>query len=220
METRFLEASFGPDGTAATVFGEPGAVAVDQSTGNLYVGQPFEGDIEKFDAAHEPEPFMGIDTAVVEGQLTGFGSPPLPGQIAADPATHDIYFTAGSAVRAYESDGEPANFTTGPGKGTNEIATSEACGVAVDPAGDIYVTEHSTGVRVFAPSGEPLTSFEVAGVCNIAVDAKGTVYVTGDPNPADSESSGPVQKFTASTTPPVTTSTTYEANGAVDETPS
>jgi hypothetical protein len=221
LQARFLEASFGPDGTSATHFGLPAAVALDQSTGSLYVGQPFGGDIERLNAAHEPEPFVGIDPAIVEGKLTGFGgAPPLPGQIAVDSATHEIYFTAGPTVRAYQSDGEPAVFTAGPSKGTNEIAAPEACGVAIDSAGDIYVTEHSTGVHVFAPSGEPLTSFEVGGVCNIAVDAKGTVYLAGAPNPGNSEDSGPVQKFTASNAPPVTTATTYEANGAVDETPS
>lgn len=34
---RRFEASFGPDGTGAGQFGEPAAVAFDQSTGDVYV---------------------------------------------------------------------------------------------------------------------------------------------------------------------------------------
>jgi hypothetical protein len=72
-ETRLLEASFGPDGTAATHFEPPAAVAVDQSTGEVYAADVTAGTVEKFNSAHEPEAFTGLNSRVdLEGRLTGF----------------------------------------------------------------------------------------------------------------------------------------------------
>jgi hypothetical protein len=45
------ESSFGPDGTEATHFENPGAVAVDQSTGDVYVTDLEAGTVSKFDEA-------------------------------------------------------------------------------------------------------------------------------------------------------------------------
>ena len=191
-------------------------MAVDQSTGSIYVGDMRSNTVQRFDLANAPEPFLGIAANVVEGKLTGFGElRPIPDQVAGSSATHDVYFGVGESLAAFQPDGEPADFTAGPGIGTNEIMGSEVCGVAVDSSGDIYVSERLTGVRVFAPSGTPLASFAASPVCDLAVDSNGTVYVNGADEPAFMEDFGPVQKFTPSVFP-VTLSTTYESGGVVD----
>jgi hypothetical protein len=217
FETRPFEASFGPDGTSSAFFPEPAPLAFDQSAGSLYVGStPFGEWVEKFDAAHEPEPFTGVSSSVVGGRLTGLGS---YFELAVDSRSvgHDLFVANESGVRAFQSDGVAASFTAGPGNGTNEIAGSEVCGVAVDQNGAIYVSEFSSGVHVYAPTGEPLTTLATPGLCELAVDSHGSVYATATGSSKVGQA-GPVQKFTASE-PVVTAATTYEAKGVVDETP-
>src|SRR5689334_18606536 len=81
FETHLFEGSFGPDGTPETAFLTPAGVAADSSTRDVYVGQPFNGsNIEKFNAAHEPEAFTGKEPGVVEGKLSGYGHSPLLSQ--------------------------------------------------------------------------------------------------------------------------------------------
>ena len=131
-------------------------------------------------------------------------------------ASHDVYVVGDEAfvvprLRAFQADGEPADFTAGPDAGTNELG-SEVCGVAVDSSGDIYVSEPASGVHVFAPTGEPLASISSFGTCNVAVDSHGTVYLAF---PA-----GQVEKLTPSNEPPVTLSTTWLSAGVVDANPS
>jgi hypothetical protein len=206
-ETDVFEATFGPDGTAASVFGRPGAIAVDQNTGNVYVADVEAGTVEKFNSAHEPEAFTGIAPNIVSGKLTGL--PPTEA-VAVNSTSHDFYVTGfgSGAVRAYQSDGEPADFTAGPGVGTNEIGGATLCGVAVDSNGDIYAEEDGVGFGVYAPSGELLTKIPQAErfACNLAVDSHGAVYL--------GYLGGEVEKFIPSKFP-VTSSTTYTPAGFV-----
>ncbi len=206
--TRSLEEGFGPDGTTASEFAEPHSVAVDTSTGTIYVGDLGAGTIAKFDAAHQPEAFSGTSPQIVEGKLTGFGIA-IASQLAVGMTTHDLYVVGGGAgVSAYQPDGEPADFTAGPGAGTNELAGAEACGVAVDGNGDIYESEFFSGIRVFEPSGEPLTTIPASEACNLAIDSHGDVYFD--------RPEGPVQEVKPSEFP-VTALTGYSAPTMVDE---
>jgi NHL repeat len=209
-ETHLFEESFGPDGTTATAFEQPEALGVDQSTGEIYVADNNANTVQKFNLAHEPEAFTGIAPNIVGGKLTGFGFGGV-GELAVNSASHDFYVAnnASQSVRAYQSDGEPADFTAGPGVGTNELGFSELCGVAVGTNGDIFASDYFTGVHVYAPSGEPLASFSPGeGTCGVAVDANGIVYL--------SRLTGATEKFTPSEFT-VTASTTYAAAGVVDK---
>jgi hypothetical protein len=217
-EAHVFEGSFGPDGTAGTAFEAPGAVAVDQSNGETYVADLVPGTVQRLNAAHEPTLFSGLSARISGSDLTGFsfrtGEPMT--QLAVDSGTHVLYVTNtkpesehDGLLEAFQSDGEAALFTAGPGAGTNKIpGFEELCGVAVDANGDIYTADYRQGVHVFAPSGEPLAtvSVEKAG-CFLAVDSHGTVYVN--------EFQGAVEKLTPSAFP-VTGATTYTAGATVD----
>jgi hypothetical protein len=48
------ERSFGPDGTEATNFEAPGAVAVDQQSHDVYVADLDLGTVSKFDEGEDP----------------------------------------------------------------------------------------------------------------------------------------------------------------------
>ena len=209
-KARLLEASFGPDGTAATAFERPVAVGVDQSTGQIYVEDGQANTVQRFNSAHEPEPFTGIAPNIKAGKLTGFSlvQGQALNQIAVNSTSHDLYVSdiGHNSVKAYQSDGEPANFTAGPGVGTNEIGGSEPCGVAVDPSGAIYVS-FANGIHVYAATGELLTTFSLGVPCNLAVDSHGTVYAA--------QFRGGVEELTPSEFP-VTPATTYTSAGVVD----
>jgi hypothetical protein len=225
VKNRVLEGSFGPDGTAATAFELPAAIGVDQSTGQIYVEDTKANTVQRFNSAHEPEPFTGIAPNIKLGKLTGFSFAPLVpnNQLAVDsteglPASNDFYVVnqAPMSLRAYQSDGEPAIFTRGPGAGTNEIGGfSKLCGVAVDSNGDIYAIDYFNGIQIYGPSGEHITTITFPNVygesapsfCNAAVDSHGTLYLSHYTLIEEG-----VEKFTPSEFP-VTASTTYNSGG-------
>ena len=202
-DTHLFEKGFGPDGTSGTAFTEPAGLAVDQSTGELYVADAGEGTVQKFNSAHEPVAFTDIAADIVAGKLTGLGQ---AGVISVSSTDHDLYAIVeeGTSLRAFQSDGEPAEFTAGPGAGTNEIGGFTGLkGLAVDGNGDIYtITNSGSGGAVYAPNGALLTTIPGALGRTIAVDSEGTVY-TGT-------FEGLVEELTPSEFP-VTSATTYAA---------
>jgi hypothetical protein len=213
-ESRLFQEAFGPDGTSASQFEHAAAIGVDSSSGATYVADKAAGTVQKFNAAHEPEPFTGLAPNInLEGKLTGFGfsGTPAVSQVAVDSTSHDLFVAAveGGAVKAFQPDGEPADFTAGTAAGTNELAGSEPCGVAVDPNGAIYVS-FADGVHVFASTGEELTKFAAGVPCNLAVDSHGNVYAA--------QFSGGVEKVAPTEKSfPVSASSTYEEPVAFDE---
>jgi WD40-like Beta Propeller Repeat len=177
--------SFGPDGTEATNFEYAQGVGVDEQAGVVYVADvegAGPGALYKFDEAGHPVDFTGtapyIDGNKIEGITRG-------DQVAVDPNSHVIYVTEKNALKAFEADGEPHEFTAGPdAAGTSEISGfgEAVTGVAVDANGTIYVSDWVAGsVYVYASTGEPLMHFEgphgPQGPGNLAVASDGAVYV-------------------------------------------
>jgi hypothetical protein len=197
--------SFGPDGTAATDFDKVGSVAVDQQTGFVYVIDRAAGLLYKFDDSGQPVAFGGAAPYISGNQISGlsFFAGSNESQVAVNSNTHVIYVTSANSVRAFQANGEPAEFTAGSGAGTNELSGfGELIGVAVDADGNIYTSDFAGVIRIYAPSGEFLVQFETETPANIAVAPDGSVYV--------SRYQGTVLKFTPSEAH-VTSSTTYTA---------
>jgi hypothetical protein len=206
FQTHVLEGDLGPDGTSATEYFYPWSLGLDQSTGDVYVAS-LDNVVRKFDSAHKLLPFPGVSFGYSEqGTQLAVNSTSLK------TASHDLYVVGGSpGVRAFQSDGEPADFSAGPGAGSNEITGSEVCGVAVDANGAIYVSESGTGIRIFKEDGQAITTIPASGACNIAVDPNGILYLD--------YRNGPVEKLVPSEFP-VTSSTLYASAGTVDPNPS
>ena len=208
--------SFGPDCTESTRFEKAGAIAVDESSHDIYVADLGRGvrGVFRCTASGGEAKFTAGPGAGTNG-IPGFGFPPGPGgsQIAVSPISHDLFVADEKkfAVKAFAEDGEEAKFTAGPGAGTNELSGFFPCGVAVDANGDIYVAsaeggpEFTGAVVVYAPSGEELASIATSLPCNLAVDSHGAVYV-------DHEQTKSVEKFIPSVFP-VTAATTYPTTG-------
>jgi WD40-like Beta Propeller Repeat len=199
--------SFGPDGTSSSPFERARSVAVDQQSGAVYViDGGNEGSLYKFDAEGHPLPFGGSAPYISGNKI----SLPIAScftcvQVAVDSTSHDVYVTSENSLSAFHSDGEAAEFTAGPGTGTNSIGGFDALsGVAVDSNGAIYASDSSLGlVRIYAPSGEVITEFSAPGAGNLSVDPSGAVYVVGSEG---------VVKYLPSPFP-VDSTTTYSATG-------
>ena len=199
--------SFGPDGTSATTFERPGALAIDPSTHTLYVAEINGQSIDKFDAAGQPVAFSSTPGS---NKITGipFRGGAGESQIAVGPANHDIYAASFNTIKAFSASGQPDLFTAGPGIGTNQLSGfGELLGTGVDSNGDIYAADYYGTVSVFAPTGALLTSFSVARAGNVAIDSQGNAYVL--------HWNGGVEKFVPSAYP-VTGSTTWTSAGEID----
>jgi hypothetical protein len=198
--------SFGPDGSTSTAFERPGAVAVDQSDGDVYVADTAAGAIYKFGPEGEPVDFAALGSNELEGLSFSDAEPGLV-ELAVNSATHDLYVVENAPVNdvsVFHADGEPAEFS--PIVGHTLSGFSELCGVAVDSEGDIYAADYEGGVSVFSPAGAALTTVAVSHVCGIAVGPGGVLYAN--------TYEGPVSRLTPSNYP-VTGATTYDAGTLV-----
>jgi hypothetical protein len=183
--------SFGAFG--ATVEG----VAVDQSSGDVYVYDSSAGAIDKFDASGAPVEFTASKTS----QITGVpGSGNAEGELAVDnsagPAKGDIYVSHGGTTNVLiysEAGSQIGELTQEAG-----VPWGEACGVGVDQAGAVYVGIYAGEVNKYVPKANPVTnadySSSIGGAsnpCNLAVDSAGDVF-------AATWSEGPVERYEAS----------------------
>jgi hypothetical protein len=183
------ESSFGS-------FGNVQGIAVDESSGDVYVYDAGTGEVLKYTATGTPAEFSATTTNAIAG-VGGAGGG--EGEIAVDnssgPAKGDIYVAHGSSanVLIYSAAGQQiGELTEESGK-----PWGEACGVAVDRSGNVYVGLYGSHVNEYTPTANPVTDLsyagslsEVNGVCNIAANAAGDVYV-------DTWSAGPVTRYEA-----------------------
>jgi hypothetical protein len=185
------------DSTRSAAFGStPGAigVALDQSTGSVYVAEDNSNSIHKFNAAGEAVESFGGGTGAISG--IGYG----PWHLAVDQTSHDIYASTEGygAVFKFDSDGNLiSSFGT-----AGQLSVQNPIGIGVDPTnGDLYVGSYSEGeVKVFTSSGSPVREFstdQISSPLGVAVDASGRVYVAG----GGFGGSGGLERFSASGTP-------------------
>jgi hypothetical protein len=221
--------SFGPDGTEATDFDILGSVALDQQDDLVYVLKEAdsEASLFRFDADGDPVDFEGTNPDIEGNRLEGLQRMDATfdayvNKIAVDSANGLIYVAQPSSVLVFESDGDPAEFTAGPGAGTSEIPGLGAVkGAAVDSNGSIYVSHiegESGKVSVFESSGAPLTNFAVTGPRGVSVATDGAVYVPTN-NDQFNQTSEALERFTPSGFP-VSGGTTYSQSTFVSAPPS
>ncbi len=200
--------SFGPDGTAGTAFGRPGAVAVDQSNGDAYVADTEAGAIYKFGPEGEPVEFSATGSNKLEGLSFNSAEPGLV-ELAVNSTTHDFYVVENAPVNgvsAFHADGEPAQFSAAASHTLTGF--TELCGVAVDSEGDIYAADYEGGISVYDPTGTLVTTTTAAEhVCAVAVGPGGVLYA--------SKYQTSVVRFTPSAYP-VTAATTYEGETEIE----
>lgn len=167
--------SFGPHGVGAGSFPKLIGLTVDQGTGDLFVYDAGEeGSVYKFDSSGAPVNFSSSATNVITGVGSTNGS---EAEIAVDsssgPDAGDIYVANNKVVKIYGASGTFLGELTG----------GETCGVAVDPAGAVYVGVYPETVRKYVPSSNPVSNSDqtssmggLSAVCNVAADSEGNVY--------------------------------------------
>lgn len=203
-------ARFGPDGTELSEFDRIGSVAVDQQSGAVYVLDGKAEALFKFGPSGEAVAFGGSSPDITGNRISGVkaftdGSigKRAVSQVAVDSSSHVVYVTEEHAVRAFAPDGEPIEFTAGPGEKTDKISGfTELFGVAVDANGAIYAMDGTGSVSVFAVTGAPLVTTPLAEESfNLVVAGNGNVYFI-------TQNGELISKLSPSAFP-VTESTTY-----------
>ena len=179
-ETRsFTGLSFGPDGAGGSQsFSGIRSIAADQASGDVFVLDNFEsGTIYKFSASGAPVKFADLPDNAIRETGVSFGpesqlaiAPPgSPGGTAGD-----IYLANNSTVKVFSAGGTELG-TLGEG---------ETCGVAVDPAGHVFVGSFSNTIREYVPTTNPPANSPAntgnveINLCNVAADAAGNIYAT------------------------------------------
>jgi hypothetical protein len=185
---RLFKETFGS--AAQPSFGNAQGIAVDQSTGDVLVmdagGTP---SIKRYNPDGTAANFPALGTNVIDGQGSGDETPQgglsfssySESQIAVDNSggatDGDIYVTQGfpNVINIFSETGEYLGQLSEKSSGG---PFSEACGVAVDPSGAVYVGDYSSGIHKFVPAANPpvnadyTTSFSsVTNPCTLAAGA-------------------------------------------------
>ncbi len=182
---------------------DPQNVAVDQTTGDVYVLDIGSRSVERFDAAGRPLAFSASQSYINANQLTGTPSEgfifdsPSAAEVAVDnsggPFNGDIYVTDSrheGVVDVFASSG--AYLGQLNGSGTPQRSFTEPCGVAVDGSGRVYVADAGGFIERYTPSASTLpvadADYTVSEVsvpngepCAITVDSAGDVFVSTYP---------------------------------------
>lgn len=168
--------SYGQFSTSAT----PVGVAVDQSSGDVYVANMFAGNVNKFDATGKllapPSPF---------GKALYSGA-------AVNPTNGDVYVLGNfpTAIDTFDpATGAPVGTPFPVPASSNSAYGLTVVQIATDSAGDVYVpVAPSNEVLEYSPSGTLLKTFTgsgagaLSGPTGVAIDSSGNVWVTDNGN--------------------------------------
>lgn len=198
--TRNLESDLGSTGSGDGQLSNPQGVAVDQSTGAVYIADTGNSRVVKFDSsgAFVSAWGWGVQDGSAETQicssgcqagLSGVGGGQLatPKFIAVDnssgPSSGSVYVgdSTNNVVTKFDSSG---NFiSTNDGTASGE-AFAELAGIALDPTGNLWAVDTNGDTRKFAEDGSFLDMAEIPGVAlrpvGIAVDSTGLYVVNGE----------------------------------------
>jgi virginiamycin B lyase len=176
-----FRSTFGPEGVGGgETFSRVNGIAVELASGHVYVLDAGSERLYKFDLEGEPENFTSSGSNFIEGVGGAFGG---ENELAVAPAgspggtAGDIYVANGTeALQIYDEDGTKLGELSDSG---------EVCGVAVDPAGNLFVGIFNETIKKYTPSTNPPTNADLTGtgtvnigLCNVAADGLGNVYAS------------------------------------------
>ena len=164
---------------ALGTFENPSGVAVDRSTGDIYVleiGSDIgSGTVRKFDSSGLPVLGFGTSGRILISGMVGLFNVPTTIAVDNDPSSssyRDLYVPSfsGGAVKKYDPSGTPLD----------DLSVGTPTAVAVNQAnGHVYASSaFGSSVSVFDDAGAALTSFPtIPSPTGVAVDSSGKVYV-------------------------------------------
>ena len=158
--------SFGPAGVGAGTFGQVKSIAVDQSTGDIYVFDQAKEAIYKFTSTGEPANFSSTGTNEIEG-VASYGEKGQQ-QIAVDSSSgpdkgdiyfaNNIYYVGNPTVDVYSAAGSKIGELEGP----PHLSEEGPAGVAVDSSGALYVSISTKLIDKYVPVTNPVKSSDLA----------------------------------------------------------
>jgi hypothetical protein len=178
---------FGKEGSSG---GGAAALAVDQSSGDLLVADNGLDTISRWKPNGEPDPFPALGTNVIDAKKGEGGK-----ACGEEPASCDL-------------NPEHPGFLFGSFASEEQIAVDNS-GTATD--GDIYFTQFTGFVDVFAPDGHFLGQLTAAGttpfnnICGVAVDPAGNVFLASIKSATEEFK---IHRFDPSANPPLNTDNT------------
>lgn len=181
---------------------KPAGLAVDPSTGDVYVIDLEDQTLHRFKSNGQPAPFSALAGSNVIDGAGGADEVPVFKEILSSQGgiTKEVQVavappgsagnTAGDIYVTNAGDGQIDVFaTTGAfvGSYVDGASPSYPCGVSVGPAGEVYLGDRENGIHKLIPSA-PATFTEAAGspfsaanVCNVAAGygpSAGSVFYT------------------------------------------
>ena len=143
-------------------------IALDQSTGNVYVLDLARGTLDKFDSQGNPSAFSALGPGVNSIHIEGLGAEASIAVNNSGGGGQGVIYVAGGGqpAHAFSPDGTAlgGNFPLSP--------PSEACGGATDPEGNFWWASNGTGVIGFSAAGFPLGKTVDPGdtMCNFTIN--------------------------------------------------
>ncbi|HEY7256950.1 MAG TPA: hypothetical protein VH476_09745 [Solirubrobacterales bacterium] len=177
-------------------FEKPAGVAIDHSTGDIYVfdieNTAGSGNVQKFDEFGHPVLSFGENGKLIVPGVIGLLS--LPTELALEQSTGDLFVPdlQNGAIHKYDSDGNPLQTISVP---------DFVSGVAVNQTnGRIYASGYiGSAVYEFAPNGTQIEEFPVLELpTGVAVNSSGTVYVVN--GGGQSNAKGTTEAYTSTGT--------------------
>jgi hypothetical protein len=174
-----LTRSFGSQGSAEGSFSEAAGIAVNETSGDVYVADKGNNRIERFDSS-------GSFLSAFTGSEAPTGPIGEPVGVAVDnsagPAHEDLYVTdaAHQVVDHFDREGHYSSQITG----TPEAPFAHIIDVAVDPDGNVWVSQESGEIDEFSGvSNEFMStrfnSFTFIPQAGLAVDSSEDLFVRG-----------------------------------------
>jgi hypothetical protein len=207
--------TFGSAGSGSGQFNFPKGIAVDQSTGDIYVGDQFQARVEKFNSAGVFQEAWGWGVADGNAQFetctatcqsgiggNGQGQFSTPSSLAVDSTTHDVYVGDSGNQELLKFTAAGAFVSSNDGTTSTQGHFQNLAAIAVDQSGNLWTEDSNTGnVDEFDNTGafqrEWNDGFQFGFSNGIAVDATNSaVYVISN--------SGNAVKFSLTGTNPKT----------------
>jgi DNA-binding beta-propeller fold protein YncE len=193
-ESFSVSLQFGSAGSGPGQFNGPTAVAVEASTGDVYVIDTHNDRVEKFSSS-------GSYIAQFGNRGSGPDQLMSPKGVAIDSANGDLYVVDGAQVQEFDPSGAYVTRFGSMGTGPGQFMMAQR--LAFDPlSGDVYVTDSALDrVEVFDSAGDFVSQFGSQGAgagqfsdpFGIAADPQtGDVYVT--------DGNGRIEQFSSSGT--------------------
>ena len=173
--------AFGSPGSGAGQFSSPQGVAIDQSTGDVYVVDAGSFRVEKFDSSGNfvlafgqgvDETTGGDVCAAATADTCGPGTRGSdPGEFSAPlfiavdnssgPSSGDVYVgdTGDDAISKFDSSGALIGSWASNGQLNGSSTFTSIDGIAVDPSGNLFVINDGNSVYEFGQDGAPVTNF-------------------------------------------------------------